>query len=199
MPELYYLEKNVITAEERKELIELILSDLTPDLRPHYMHKGMLNADVFQKENLVYEPLRRAVKICNDTFLQNYTMKYNRFELKRLFGNVMETGAINDPHDDDGDRYPGKPAIEEHYSAVLMLNDDYEGGELYFQHHGVEIRLEAGDLIMFRGNAENLHGVREVVSGKRINVIIFFRNIHIEDKYDEDFWQEFIANYNRNK
>jgi predicted 2-oxoglutarate/Fe(II)-dependent dioxygenase YbiX len=81
--------------------------------------------------------------------------------------------------------YPGKPAIEEHYSAILMLNSDYEGGELYFVHHGVEVKLEAGDLIMFRGNAENLHGVREITKGKRINVIIFFRNMPVEDKYDE--------------
>lgn len=196
MPELYYLEKNVVTEDERKALIDVIMSDLTPDLRPHYMHKGILNVDLYKEENKVYEPLRRAVNICNETFLANYTMNYNRFELKRLFGNVMETGAINHPHDDDGDRYPGKPAIEEHYSAILMLNDDYEGGELYFEHHGVEIRLEAGDLIMFRGNAANLHGVREVTAGKRINVIIFFRNIPVEDKYDEDFWQEFLIRYN---
>ena len=197
MPDLFYLEKNVITEEERLALIDLIMSDLTPDLRPHYMHKGILNRDLFKEENTMYEPLRRAVNICNDTFLKNYKMNYNRFELKRLFGNVMETGAINHPHDDDGDRYPGKPLVEEHYSAILMLNSDYEGGELYFQHHDVEVRLEAGDLIMFRGNAENLHGVREVTNGKRINVIIFFRNIPVEDKYDEDFWEEFLENYNK--
>lgn len=197
MPDLYYLKKNVVTQEECDALIELILSDLTPDLRPNYMHKGILNKDLFNKEIQEYEPLRRAVNICNDTFLANYDMKYNRFELKRLFGNVMDTGAINHPHDDDGDVYPGKPPIEEHYSAILMLNSDYEGGELHFVHHGVEVKLEAGDLIMFRGNAENLHGVREITKGKRINVIIFFRNLPVEDKYDEDFWEEFLLMYNQ--
>jgi hypothetical protein len=48
---------------------------------------------------------------------------------------------------------------------------------------------------MFRGNAENLHGVREVTSGKRINVIIFFRNIPVDPKPQRDFWKEFTENY----
>jgi predicted 2-oxoglutarate/Fe(II)-dependent dioxygenase YbiX len=128
-------------------------------------------------------------------------MKYNRFELKRVFGNVMLEGAINEAHDDDGDRYPGKPAVEEHYSAVLMLNNDYEGGELYFEHHGVQVRLEAGDLIMFRGNAENLHGVRQVTSGKRVNAIIFFRNHPTDSEYDNHYgyniWKDFIDVYKK--
>ena len=57
-----------------------------------------------------------------------------------------------------------------------MLNSDYEGGELFFEHHGIQVKLEAGDLIMFRGNAENLHGVRTITSGKRYNFIFFYRD-----------------------
>jgi hypothetical protein len=72
MPELYYLKKNVVSPEECKELIDLIMGDLTPDLRPNYMHKGILNRDLYSEEKTEYEPLRRAVKICNDTFVANY-------------------------------------------------------------------------------------------------------------------------------
>jgi len=194
MPSLYYLEKNVLSSEECAAAAKYIEDHSEDDYRDHYKHSGMLLYDVLAGElpdELV--PIRKAVKLAGKTFLANYEFTYNRFELKRLFGNIMYEGAINEPHDDDGDVYPGKNDIEEHYSCILMLNSEYEGGELYFEHHGVEVRLEAGDLIMFRGNAANLHGVREVLSGKRVNVIIFFRNFELDRDYDEDIWKDFMG------
>jgi hypothetical protein len=191
---VYYLKKNVLSSKECLELSKYIEQMSQADHRPHYRHFGILIYDILAGiVPEVVDPVRRALKIANKTFTSNYTFKYNRFELKRLFGNIMYAGAINEPHDDDGDVYPGKMDIEEHYSCVLMLNSDYEGGELYFEHHGVQLKLEAGDLIMFRGNAENLHGVREVIEGKRTNIIIFFRNFELDRPYDEDIWLDFIA------
>ena len=195
MPEIYYLEKNVLTPEECRALAEYIEANSQDDHRDHYKHSGMLVYDYLAGEvppEMV--PVRRALKLANKVFTENYEFTYNRFELKRLFGNIMYKGAINEPHDDDGDVYPGKMDIEEHYSCVLMLNSDYEGGELYFKHHGIQLKLEAGDLIMFRGNAANLHGVRRVKEGKRVNVIIFFRNFDLHHRYEPDIWKDFVEN-----
>lgn len=194
MSEIFYLEKNVLSNAECAELSRHIEDTSEPDYRDGYRHSGILLYDILAGQvPAPVEPVRRALKIANKVFTNNYTFRYNRFELKRLFGNIMYKGAVNKPHDDDGDVYPGKMAVEEHYSCILMLNSDYEGGQLYFEHHGIEVRLEAGDLIMFRGNAENLHGVREVLEGKRTNVIIFFRNFELDRPYDEDIWLDFIA------
>jgi len=193
MGSLYFLEKNILSRPEIDALIRYIEADPEPDHRPHYQHKGIYLSDVYGNDIPELDCLKGVVRLCNKVFNENYSFKYNRFELKRLFGNIMTTGAENEAHDDDGDVYPGKPEIEEHYSAILMLSDDYSGGELFFQHHNHEIKLEAGDLIMFRGNAENLHGVREVTSGKRVNVIIFFRNYPLENPIDDDQWLEFIG------
>lgn len=193
MPDLYYLEKNVLTPRETEAILDYINSNLEEDYRDHYQHAGFSMWDLYRSEDLEYEAMRKVIKICYDTFTKNYEFKYNRFELKRFFGNVMHTGAINEAHDDDGDVYPDKPEIEEHYSAILMLSGDYTGGELYFEHHKVSVRLEPGDLIMFRGNAENLHGVRKVLSGKRENVIIFFRNRPVDEDIDDPDWDELIS------
>jgi hypothetical protein len=197
MSDLYYLEKNVLTAEECSALIEHFKDNSEDDYRPGYKHSGLYAHELLLGTGLPgpVSPIRRAIKICHDTFTNNYIFKYNRFDLKRLFGNIMSTGAFNEAHDDDGDVYPDKPATEEHYSAVLMLNSDYEGGELFFQHHDVEIRLEAGDLIMFRGNAKNLHGVREITSGERVNVIIFFRNYPSDNDIVGDLYEEFVTTF----
>lgn len=194
MSEIYHLKKKVLTEAECQALSKYIESNSSQDHRPHYRHSGMLIYDILAgtiPDEML--PIRRALLVANEVFTRNYTFKYNRFELKRLFGNIMYEEAINEPHDDDGDVYPGKKDIEEHYSCVLMLNSDYEGGELYFEHHNVEVKLEAGDLIMFRGNAQNLHGVRKVLRGKRTNVIIFFRNFELDRPYDEDIWLDFIS------
>ena len=193
MPELYYLEKNVLSPEECKILAEYIESNSEDDYRPHYKHSGMLWQEI-ATNNAPEEHMlvAKALKLADKTFKENYKFTYNRFEMKRLFGNIMYTGAHNYAHDDDGDVYPGKKDVEEHYSCILMLNSEYTGGELFFEHHNAQVRLEAGDLIMFRGNAENLHGVREVLSGKRVNVIIFFRNFYLPEPYADDIWQKLL-------
>jgi hypothetical protein len=196
MSELYYLKQNAISPEEITTLIAYIKNNLTKDYRDHYQHAGILMHDFYESPDLEFQALRKVIEICRKTFIENYSFNYDKFELKRLFGNVMGQGAINEAHDDDGDRYPNKPVIEEHYSAVLMLSSDYTGGELFFQHHNKEIRLEPGDLIMFRGNAENLHGVREVLSGERINVIIFFRNCPTDVAISNELWLEVLAGKN---
>ena len=193
MPELYYLEKNVLSLEECETLANYLEDNSSEDHRPHYRHSGMLWQDIARniapKEHML---VAKALKLADKTFKENYEFTYNRFELKRLFGNMMYEGAYNYAHDDDGDVYPGKKDIEEHYSCILMLNSDYTGGELFFEHHNKEVRLEAGDLIMFRGNAANLHGVREVLSGKRVNVVIFFRNFDLPEIYQDDIWGKFL-------
>jgi predicted 2-oxoglutarate/Fe(II)-dependent dioxygenase YbiX len=57
-----------------------------------------------------------------------------------------------------------------------MLNDNYGGGELYFENEGLELKTPPGSLIYFRGDRQTLHGVREITSGERINMVIFFRD-----------------------
>lgn len=60
------------------------------------------------------------------------------------------------------------------YAALTYLNEDYEGGELYFPEYEIEIKPSAGELIFFPGNHLYLHGVREVTSGHRYAVMTFF-------------------------
>jgi hypothetical protein len=186
---VYTLVKNVISKERCEQIAAEMLAGADPDFdaRDGYSHFGIESRDLRETpDNLPHPELIDAIAIAYNHFLDNYKMNYNTFDLKRAFGNVMATGSENLAHDDDGDVYPDKPDVEEHYSCILMINSGYEGGELFFQHHGLEVKLKAGDLIMFRGNAANLHGVRPITSGSRVNYILFFRNYHREHPMDRE-------------
>jgi hypothetical protein len=173
----YHVLKSIIDPNKAKEIAEWLWSASEDDLnnpRPNFKFYGINHTD----PNAVYpysEYISDVLVVSKDFFQNNYKMDHT-FELKRVFGNIMKTGAEVNSHDDDGDIYAGKPDIEKHYSGLLFFNDDYEGGELYFENLGVELKPEPGDLVLFRGDARRLHGVKKVTSGYRANLIIFFRD-----------------------
>lgn len=172
----YRLVKGVLTPSQCAAYRTWIEDHAADDaFRPGYKLARLPLEDIANEDNKFLQPLRTVLRKVEKHFRSSYEILHS-FGLKRIYGNIMDTGAENPAHDDDGDYYEGKPDVELHYSCILMLNSDYEGGELYFEHHGLETKLEEGDLIMFRGNAANLHGVRPVLEGKRYNVIFFYRD-----------------------
>lgn len=172
----YKLVKNVLTPSQCESYRNWIEKYAVEDaFRPGYRLATIPLTDLADESIDFLQPLRVMLAKVEKFFTSNYDIQHT-FGMKRLYGNIMDTGAENPAHDDDGDHYEGKPEVELHYSCILMLNSDYEGGELYFQHHNLEVKLEEGDLIMFRGNAENLHGVRPVEEGRRFNIIFFYRD-----------------------
>ncbi|MBQ1498745.1 MAG: hypothetical protein IIZ38_10555 [Sphingomonas sp.] len=58
------------------------------------------------------------------------------------------------------------------YAAILYLNDDFLGGETFFE-NGATIRPRTGTLVGFHG-ASLRHGVRTVVAGTRLTMPIWF-------------------------
>ncbi|RKF29560.1 hypothetical protein BCY90_14855 [Agrobacterium deltaense] len=57
-------------------------------------------------------------------------------------------------------------------TALLYLNDDYEGGELFFPRLEVNYRAKAGELVLFP--SEYLHAVWPVTKGTRYCFVGFF-------------------------
>ena len=52
-------------------------------------------------------------------------------------------------------------------SVVAYLNDDYQGGELYFPEHDFGVRPKKGMLILVPGSLHYVHGVAPITSGTR--------------------------------
>jgi hypothetical protein len=117
-------------------------------------------------------------------------------------------GGFAAPHSDnsDHDGHPNSFAINK-YVGILYLNDDYEGGELYFVREKKEFKKGDGpnnrwdtylsfkpksySFIIFPGGVENIHGVSEILEGTRYTMVSFWD--FSESEYDEETlarWEE---------
>lgn len=55
-----------------------------------------------------------------------------------------------------------------HYTAMMYMNEDFEGGELHFPYHNnFEIKPKTGMLVIFSGHVKNPHGIKPITSGTR--------------------------------
>lgn len=74
------------------------------------------------------------------------------------------------------DSMPGSSSIygQRQLSAVLYLNDDFEGGELHFTRQGLTYNPEAGSLVVFPSNFCFPHASLPVLNGTKYAVVTWF-------------------------
>jgi hypothetical protein len=85
----------------------------------------------------------------------------NNLELHRF--NAIQRHYPGTKLDEHWDR-DRKPGLK--YASVIYINDDYEGGELYFPTRGIQVKPKAGSLVIFDSGPEYIHGV-SVVEGTK--------------------------------
>lgn len=59
-------------------------------------------------------------------------------------------------------------------SSLFYYNDNFDGGEIYFPDHDVEIKPKPGLAVMFPGDINYLHGVKMITSGFRFTTPSFY-------------------------
>lgn len=91
---------------------------------------------------------------------------------------------------------PGQHFMEHHdhgfsynctVSLVAYVNDDYEGGELYFRLQDLKIKPQAGDLYVFPSNFMYPHQAMPVLSGTKYSIVTmldYSKKYHTPDMYD---------------
>ena len=70
------------------------------------------------------------------------------------------------------------------YATIIYINDDYNGGEIFFTNKNLELKPKPGSLLIFPGNDEFDHGVRHVQSGPIRYVLVGF--IKEKDFYENN-------------
>lgn len=88
-------------------------------------------------------------------------------------------GQLQMPHADkelhEGE-HRGKPNDFPYYdiAGLFYINEDYEGGELYFPNQGIQFKPKAGAAYFFPGDMNYIHGITPIESGLRYTVPFFW-------------------------
>jgi len=100
-------------------------------------------------------------------------------------------GQLQRPHADkelhEGEN-AGKPNDFPWYdiAGLFYLNNDYEGGELYFPNQDVSFKPKAGSAYFFPGDMNYIHGVSEIKSGIRYVIPFFFTILSHKEKINDN-------------
>lgn len=179
----YHVIENFIDPEYAKYLSEYFLENQLQD--PNRKDWGYLsfggNYEFFESTRfkLEFDPLdkiREMVFFSHNFFLNQYDI-VGDFILNRSHANLMRTGAILHSHRDkprESDQQVEADMTNKTYVASLFLNDDYEGGELNLgEVSTIDLKPKSGSLLLFPGY-HTRHGVKEVTSGTRVNILSHF-------------------------
>lgn len=79
------------------------------------------------------------------------------------------------PHADaeNPDNNPPHPYPWRHFAMITFLNNNFDGGILYFPNQNIEIVPQPGYTICFPGTLEYLHGVSKITQGSRYTIASF--------------------------
>jgi len=180
--EPYYVIEDYITPAQCKALYEYFKANEDEDPREFYGNLSLGGKDRFFDEPQYFEfdpehILHTMMQFGKDFFLDKYTMRGTSFDLNRSHANYMHKGAELHGHTDDRPREePIESLNSMTYVMGLFLNDDYEGGELVFEEHGVTLKPKAGTLVFFPGFYTR-HAVKMVTDGSRINILSHFFDV----------------------
>lgn len=182
--------ENFMTSEELTTLNEFIRGNTSWDVtETHYNEEGTVIYDSgYWKDRVATYDTIRAVDpnipiVINgmverlkkevDAFFKVDAVPTSPALVRWLPGQLQMPHADKELHEGE-DR--GKPNDFPYYdiAGLFYLNDDYEGGELYFPNQGIQFKPKAGAAYFFPGDMNYIHGVTEITSGTRYTCPFFW-------------------------
>ena len=168
------IKENFLTPQEIVHVLEGTRSLTTWDARAEgYWHARIAHAseltDHGLRERLV--AIRKRVR----------TAIVAAYRLTRpLFADTLQIvrwppGYEQQPHADSEN--PGgveHPYSWRSYASLIYLNNDFEGGRIYFPKQRLAPAIQPGMLVFFPGTLEYLHGVTKILAGERYTVASFW-------------------------
>lgn len=175
--------ENFLTAEELDTLSNFARGITVWDITETHIDENgtvIYEADYWKDRVATYFTLMKQdvkiVEMLDDIArrLKPYVDKHFNVEASPTGPTIVRwlPGQFQKPHADKelhegSDR--GNPNDFPHYDlgCLFYLNDDYEGGELYFPNQGIQFKPKAGAAYFFPGDMNYIHGVTEITSGIR--------------------------------
>lgn len=195
------LVKNFITDQELSELLDIIkntpeedwLIEYTTNLKRFCLEKfGRDDVENLVKEGKFeitqgWEDKNLSLKDYEITALINTRLENILYKAKpdSELASIktlqrMQKGVQLKAHTDQST----DPAI--YYAQILYLNDDYEGGELFFVNKNFKVKPKPRSLLVFPGTEEFEHGVNFVKDGPIRYVMVSFlreKGFYEKNKY----------------
>lgn len=169
------VQPNFISEDERKAILGLIPQVTTWDTNMppdhtwynRYVHYGHMAPEL----QAYIGPIRQRVKrqIVSDYGITE-PLYADTLQVVRWFeGNFQHPHADAENHDGSPHPYPWRA-----FASIIYLNDEYEGGQIYFPTKGIQPVVKPGTLAFFPGTLEFTHGVKPVTKGMRYTIASFF-------------------------
>ena len=128
-------------------------------------HINEINEDETEASTLISFEFHKAFKPCIADFCARFTLDVD-VNVSTAY-QILRYGESEHyiPHLDDGKN------TRRRVSAVGYLNDDYEGGELWFPNLNFNYYPSAGDIVVFPSGAPYTHEAKPVKQGVKYSVV----------------------------
>lgn len=187
-PDQIQAREGFMTEEERLYLLEAAKSiDSWDRTETHYNDDGIVIYDASYWDNRVasrpiLDKIDPQISVVIESLVDRLKIEVDNFfnvDAKPTSPAIVRwmEGYRQEPHADK-QLQNGEPNDFPWYdlAGLFYLNDDYDGGELYFKNQGIEFKPKPGAAYFFPGDVGYSHGVKEITSGIRY-VIPFFWTI----------------------
>jgi CDGSH-type Zn-finger protein len=151
-----YIINNFISQEEVKEIMDFLKENKNNTLK-------LKSTDPNPKmmDNRLIDLKDQDLAITRIDFNPIFDGLYSPLPIKNIM--KYEIGDFFPPHQDTSVHCP----IESDWGLVLYINDDYEGGELYYPEKSIIYRPKSGDLVIHGATEEFAHGTKPIISGTK--------------------------------
>ena len=165
-PSNIVIKENFITKEHLAKILDYCRST------KEWESQSQLGTDSIHTPELIEKNSPEIFSIMQeyvDAVQHEVQYKFGRF-LERTKPGIRKwnTGENQAIHADGetADGWPGYNYIVD-YGSIIYLNDDYEGGELFFPKYNIHMKPQPGTLVFFPSTNMYAHGVTEVTDGVR--------------------------------
>lgn len=184
-----FLVEDIILDEEIKKIYEEIELATEADWKEDYLDGlkalgrrkyGRVDTDKMIEEGLIEVTtawVDKNIKLKNQIICYSIASRVNKI-VKLIEPSMHYDGIISLQR-----QYEGADLVEHvdsdtdpdiKFAAILYINDDYSGGEVFFSKLGLEIKPPAKSLLLFPSGEKYLHGVRAPGAGPHRYVLPSF-------------------------
>ncbi len=166
--------ENFVTPEDAQILLEEMRSPSEVNPYPEY-YKTRFGGTGYPYNRRVLEIQKKYALKSNEALQQLNPEEPNEIQTFKCFGSTWTAGGYGLVHVDDQDP---EPFIE--YSTVIYLNDDFEGGKIFFPVKNFEYTPKKYAAVFFISDGNDWkHGITPVESGER-STLLYMHTTQLE-------------------